>query len=181
VPNDSEQDGTVDRDSEQDERLKKLEEGVKEPTKFSSIVKVVSGIGAIIGVVATVVGYGVKLGEMKSTIEQQGRDIAKLQAQHDAASEECRGRVEKLADTARERFRQDEAAVGELRGSLLALLTEVRVRHEESTFTKLLPVMAPGAGKRPPPQAVQEDMAAEASDVAIDKAIKAAPPPMPAF
>lgn len=177
-----EREESVDCDEEQDERLRRLEEGTKkEPIKFGSIVKVVGGIGTIIGVVAAVVGYGVKLGEMKSTIEQQGRDIAKLQIQHEAAEAKCQGGLSKLAETARERFRQDEAATAELRGSLLALRTEVRVRHEEPTYMKLLPVMATGAGKRPPSQEVQEDMAAKASDAAIFKAIKAAPPPLPAF
>lgn len=181
--------GAPDRDQEQDERLKRLEESASGgKVGFDSLVKWAKGVGTIIGVVAVVVGYGVQWGKFTTAIESNTKAITKLQERQMANEEKARENLSKLRDAVQERLRQDESAVGEIRGSLMALRTEVRVRHEEVAYTKTMPTMIPpGAdpgmppGHRPrkvvPPQAVQEDLAAEASDLAIDKAVKAVPNP----
>lgn len=177
------------RDEEQDERLKRLEEASGNKVGFDSIVKWAKGIMTILGVVAVVVGYGVQYGKFTSAIEANTKAITKLQEGQEKVNEN----ISKLKDAVQERLRQGDSAVGEIRGSLLALRTEVRVRHEDATFTSTLPSMLPpgfdpsgpppGTSpktrplKRPPPQKVQEEMAAEAADMAIEKAVNAAPNP----
>jgi hypothetical protein len=192
---DGEPEPDTSRDEDQDERIRVLERG--NAVGFNTIVKVVTGIGAIIGVIVTLVGYGIRLGEIKKTIDSHSEDIVELQGHPD----KCRANLSAFREAVQDRFRQDENAVNEIRISVMAIRTEVRVRHEERTFTKaipatkvnLLPGMPPGMdttpvnvhvskvggvskiSRRPPPQDVQEDMAAEAADLAIEKAAKAAP------
>lgn len=178
-----------DRDEEQDERLKRLEKATSDGgAGFASLVKWVKGVGTVIGVIAVVVGYGVQWGQFTSAIENNTKAITKLQAGQEKGQEN----LSNLRDAVQERLRQDENAMGEIRGSMMALRTEVRVRHEEVAYTSTFPSMVPpgfdpgrppGVSpksrplKMPPPQDVQEDMAAKASDMAIDKAVKAVPNP----
>ena len=81
---------------------------------FGTVVKWAKGIGAIIGVVAVVVGYGVQWGQFTTAIENNTKAITKLQGH----PEQCRVNLSKLRDAVQERLRQDETAVGEIRGSI---------------------------------------------------------------
>lgn len=187
MPDEVTDSSSPDRDEEQDERLKRLEDATSGgKVGFDSLVKWAKGVGTIIGVVAVVIGYGVQWGKFTTAIETNTKAITKLQERQTANEEKALENLSKLRDAVQERLRQDESAVGEIRGSLMALRTEVRVRHEEVTYTKTMPTMLPPGfepgmpmppGQRPrkvvPPQAVQEDLAAKASDLAIDKAVKA--------
>jgi hypothetical protein len=176
MPDEATNSDAPDRDEEQDERLKRLEkETSEEKVGFGTVVKWVKGAGVIIGVVAVIVGYGVQYGQFTSAIETNTKAIIKLQTY----PEQCRANLSKLKDAVQKRLRQDENAVGEIRGSMMALRTEVRVRHEGGTF-----VAAPVGVRRPSKativkvkrlQDAQEDIAAKAADLAIDQAEKAAP------
>jgi hypothetical protein len=165
-------------------------------------------LGAIIGLVVVVGGGGKwvydRLDELKDTaedVESLERDVSKLQSRLESLEKQLPA-SEKAQDTAlrsaveatRARFLEDERVAAELRGTVVALITEVRVRHGQPGYVPL-PSMAPrpyGTGGGDPEsasrarvraQVKQNKLASEALDQSLGRTIEAIPqkPPLAAL
>jgi hypothetical protein len=162
-------------------------------------------IGAIVGVVVIVGGGGKwvydRLDELKDTAEDvhslesdisalQGR-VTALEKQLPVSEKAQENALRKAVDATRDRFLEDERAVAHLRGTVIALITEVRVRHGQPGYIPEPSMAPPTYGERGGDpgrakvlaQIKQNKRASEALDQSLGRAIEAIPqkPPLSAL
>lgn len=153
-------------------------------------------IGVIVALVASVGGAIKWVYDKIDSLEDTADNVAELQTnlnklkervktleQALPASEQTQEKHLRTAvDATRKRFLEDERAVAELRGTVIALVTEVRIRHRHPDY---LPTVRPsrlsgGSGAdRVRVQIRQNRLAAEALDQSIGRTIDAIPQKAP--
>lgn len=140
--------------------------------------KRVAKIAAALAVVVTLIGYGVGIGTLLERVKSNEDDIAKLQTAKDSTVEAlhrldvaCRERANKVADAASDSIGSRDETIGQLQGSIVALSTEMRVRHGVPEYND---VIVRPSGERIS-RGEREKMAAKQADQALRSAIMSAP------
>jgi hypothetical protein len=151
-------------------------------------------LGAIIGLVVVVGGGGKWVYDKLEALERADEDVQSLEGRLTKlqdrvialekllpASEKAQDKALRMAvDATRTRFLEDERAAAELRGTVVALITEVRVRHGQPGY---LPAMRPRGvdpdRERVRAQIKQNKAASEALDMSLGRTIDAIPQKAP--
>lgn len=160
-------------------------------------------VTAIFGVVALVGGGGKwvydRIEGLKDAIEDVQSlkgDIAKLQSRLETLEAKVPANqldqektLRTVVDATRDRFLVDERAAAELRGTVVALITEVRVRHGQPGYLPMPSMQPRGGGTygeddgaergRLSAQIKQNKLAAEALDMSLGRTIEAIPQKAP--
>lgn len=155
----------------------------------------IKALGAIISLVVVIGGGGKWVYDKLESLEEALEDveslegsITRLQKRTTAlealvpANDRAQDRaLRTVVDATRERFLEDERSAAELRGTMVALITEVRVRHGQPGY---LPAMRPRGldpvRDRVRVQIIQNKAASEALDMSLGRTIEAIPqkPPL---
>ena len=121
----------------------------------------------------------VSISKLQSRLEILERALPASELYHEKALLEA-------VEATRERFLEDERAAAELRGTVIALITEVRVRHGQPGYVALMPsgghkAMSQGSEleQRVDAQIKQNRAAAEALDMSLARTIMTIPQKTP--
>lgn len=156
-------------------------------------------IGAIIALVVAVGSAGKWVYDRFESLEDDHREVEQLNERLKALQDRVSALEQKLPanqheqeralrvvlDATRERFLEDERAAAELRGTVVALITEVRVRHGQPGYVTPRSMRPPaygtygggdgGSRDRVRAQVKQNKAAAEALDLMLGRTIDAIP------
>lgn len=109
--------------------------------KLSTILGIIGGVGALLGIGAYLFDFGERLGRIETTLIRLEHDHEDAETAISEAKNMARADVTALADTARDRLREHERTMQKMSESIVALTTEVRIRSRDSSVvSKTIPV-----------------------------------------